>query len=352
MNARTTERFGQLLFWAILAAAGCFLAFLGAGLISGDLGTLYSAVPVGIYAGVLIYARRLGAAGRLGAASLLVSVTLVVVALVLAALQPLLWVDYALVPLLAAAVLLQFAPRIPITPALLACGLTTAMIAAVGELLTPLVQRPEPLVQILRVSSLSITAGFILFLLWQFRVRLHASLDEVSSINAQLSAKNIALEQHNETLAKQIARSEQLVAQVTALETPVTTLNEGVLFAPLVGHLSSERTAALQGRLLESVQRARAGWVLVDMQGVPRMDTRVAGELIAAFQAVKLLGTRVCLCGITAPVATVLTQLGISFEGVLTARSPQEAFLLISAEQAAGPRAAAHLVGANGHARI
>lgn len=352
MDDRTAERFQQLIFWATLAAAGTALLFMSVGLLVQNTPALYSAGAVGGYAVLLVYARQRAGHGNLGQASLLVSISLVIVALILAVFQPLLWVNYALVPLLAAAVLLQFAPRIPITPALLACGLTTSLIAAVGELQTPLTMRPDPAIQLLRVISLSLTTGFILFLLWQFRMRLHATLDAVSSTNAQLTVQNTALAEQFEQLTQQMARSEQLVAQVTALETPITTLDEGVLFAPLIGHMSSERSLTLQARLLEAVHTARARWVMIDMQGVPQMDTRVAAELIATFQAVRLLGARVCLCGITGSVASVLTQLGINFEGVTTARSPQEAFVLINGERRLELGLAANLARPVGHVGV
>jgi anti-anti-sigma regulatory factor len=128
-------------------------------------------------------------------------------------------------------------------------------------------------------------------------------------------------------------RSAALVAQVLALETPVTTLDTAVLYAPLVGHLSSERANNLRARLLSTVHERRARWVIVDIQGVPDVDTRIAGELHATFQALTLLGCQVCLCGITAAVAAALTQLELGFEGVQIVRSPQEALLHIQRER-------------------
>lgn len=336
MNNTIVEQFQQLILWAMLAACGCVAAFLGVGLAVGNSGTIYSAGVVAGYLALLIGARTLLAQGRLGVTTLLVSGGLVAVALLLTILQPLLWMSYALAPLLAAAVLLQFAPRIPITPALIAFGLATTVIAIVGELASPAALRPDLSIQILRLISLSATVGFVLYLLHQFRMRLLASLDEVQASNTELATRNGALADQNLQLEQQMARSAQLVSQVAALESPVTTLADGVLFAPVVGYLTAERSAALRARLLDHVHSERARWVLVDLQGVPQIDTNGAGELSATFHAVRLLGAKICLCGITASVATVLTQLGIAFSDVLTARSPQEAFQLISADQQIG----------------
>jgi rsbT co-antagonist protein RsbR len=349
MTDRTSENFQFLLFWATLAAGGCFLVFLGVGLAINHPGTLYSAVVVGLYAALLLYVQRIAKAERMGLATLLVSINLVVAAIILALLQPLLWVNYALVPLLAAAVLLQFAPQMQLTPALIACGLATTLIAAIGDFYTPTAMRPPLSIQILRISSLSITVGFVLFLLVQFRMRLLATLDTVHQTNDELTARNEALAEQYEQLQQQMTLSSQLVDQVSALETPITTLADGVLFAPIVGQLTSDRSSKLQTRLLETVYKDRARWVLLDLQGVPQIDTRVATELSATFQSVRLLGARICLCGISATVASVLSQLGIVFDDVVTARSPQEAFLLISDERGDTVGSAANLTRSNGH---
>jgi rsbT co-antagonist protein RsbR len=336
MKNTVIEQFQQLILWALMASAGCAAAFLGIGIMVGNSGTIYSAVVVVSYLVLLLIARSVLAQSRLGGATLLVSGGLVAAALLLTILQPLLWMSYALAPLLAAAVLLQFAPRIPITAALIAFGMATTGIAVIGELTSPLALRPELSIQILRLLSLSATVGFVLYLLHQFRVRLFASLDAVQASNTELATRNEALAEQNLQLEQQMARGAQLLSQVAALESPVTTLADGVLFAPVVGHLTAERSEALRARLLERVHTARARWVLIDLQGVPQMDTSGAGELSATFHAVRLLGAKICLCGITASVASVLTQLGVAFSDVLTARSPQEAFQIIGADQQLG----------------
>lgn len=329
MTDRMARNFEQLVLWGILAAVGSALVFLGIGLAVGDQGTIYSAAVVGLYVVALLFARGLLRRRDFIRTLFLISAGLVCIVVVLTVLQPLLWMNYALVPLLAAAVILQFAPRMRIAPALVACGAATTVIAIIGELLSPLGLRPDPAIQLLRVFSLSTTIGFLLFLLWQVRIRLYESIDETQATNAELAGRNEHLAEANQRLEREMALSAQLVEQVSALETPVTTLADGVLFAPFVGQLTARRSTDMRERLLERVYRSRARWILIDLQGVPQMDTQVATELGATCQAIRLLGCDVCLCGITATVATVLAQLGVSFGDILTARSPQEAVLLI-----------------------
>lgn len=330
MSNTANEHFQRLIFWASLATAGSVATFLAIGVVVSNVMIIASAGVVAAYFMLLVGARTLLNQNQNGAAALLVSGGLVATVLVLAFLQPLLWVSYALAPILAAAVLLQFEPRIAITPALVAFGLATTIIAVIGEFVGPAALRPDLSIQMLRLISLSITVGFVLYLLYQLRTRLLNSLGAVQASNDQLATRNAALAEQNLKLERQMERDAQLVSQVAALESPVSSLADGVLFAPLVGTLTVERSTALRARLLEHVHTTRARWVLIDLQGVPQLDRSGVGELSATFHALRLLGAEVCLCGITATVATVLAQLESSFEGVRTARSPQEAFHLIS----------------------
>ena len=72
---------------------------------------------------------------------------------------------------------------------------------------------------------------------------------------------------------------------------------DGVLVLPLVRALDSQRAVLLTERLLDTIQRERAHIVLIDITGVPVVDTQVAGALIRASQAVQLLGAEPVICG-------------------------------------------------------
>lgn len=329
MNEQSSQvLFRQMLLWALFAGCASALAFFGTGLALQDRGMLLSAGAVTAYVGVLLAALWVLGRGDQGGATWLVSLGLVIVAVLLTMAYPSLWVCYAIVPMLAAVVVLQYAPRNPIGPALITCGVATAVIAALGEVFAPVSMRPPLFVTILRIVSLSTTVAFVLLLLWQFRTRLHAALDSLQHRSAEIAAHNATLAQANEQLEQQMHRSAELLDQVFALETPVTTLDSSVLYAPLVGHLTAERADKLRTRLLAAVHERNAAWLIADIQGVPEVDSRVAGELHMTFQALRLLGCEVCLCGITAPVAAVLTRQELAFTNVQTARSPQEALLL------------------------
>lgn len=323
-------RFEVLLRWATLVAGGNILFYLGLGLVYDDLRTIVSAVLIAVYVGALLTSRRMLQADRPGAATLLVSIGLLLVAIGITIAQPALWISYAVVPMLAAAVLLQYAPVLRIYGPLAGCALATATITILGETLPAGGNLPELFIVIMRIISLIMTIAFVLFLLWQFRSRLEESFAQVRDANERLTVQNTALVSANERLQEEISISQQLVAQVTALETTVTHLADTVLYAPIFGYVTDYRAERLRSKLLDAVYASHADWIIVDVQGVSQIDTRVAGALIEVFQAIHLLGCRVCICGISAEVAQIMTSLDLSFGDIATVRSPQKALALIT----------------------
>jgi rsbT co-antagonist protein RsbR len=131
-------------------------------------------------------------------------------------------------------------------------------------------------------------------------------------------------------LAAQNAQQQQLLELVTTLETPVVALAEGVLLAPVVGQLDSQRAAALTTRLLTAVSERRAQLVILDIAGVTTIDAEVARALLQSVRALRLLGCAVTVTGISADVAMSFTRLDIALGDVATAQSPQEALELFA----------------------
>jgi anti-anti-sigma regulatory factor len=131
----------------------------------------------------------------------------------------------------------------------------------------------------------------------------------------------------------QIEQQRRLLDLISVLETPTLTLAEGVLVAPIVGHVDSARAKTLTERLLQQVARQRTRMVVLDIAGVTVLDTRVAQALLQTVQSIRLLGCDVAISGISASVALTLIQLNITLEGVTTVRSPQEALALYMGKQ-------------------
>jgi len=109
------------------------------------------------------------------------------------------------------------------------------------------------------------------------------------------------------------------------LATPIVRIWKDVLLVPLIGSLDSVRAETLAERLLEAASATRAKVVIVDVTGLPTIDTAVGGFLIEMFAAVRLLGTSVVLTGIRPNVAHTLVKLGIDFRMVGIARDLEDA---------------------------
>jgi anti-anti-sigma factor len=109
-----------------------------------------------------------------------------------------------------------------------------------------------------------------------------------------------------------------LLDLVRELSTPLLPINDGVLVAPLVGQMDENRGAHFLEVLLEGIQRYSAKMVLIDVTGVPAIDSSVAEQLLRAIRAAKLLGTRTALVGISPRVARTMMELGFDASGVET----------------------------------
>lgn len=102
------------------------------------------------------------------------------------------------------------------------------------------------------------------------------------------------------------------------VSTPVIMLWDSVLLLPLVGIVDSVRAQLIAERLLEAISRTEAEVTLIDVTGVPVMDTAVARHLLRTIAAAGMLGTRVVLTGIGPTNAQTMVKLGIDMAGVPT----------------------------------
>jgi rsbT co-antagonist protein RsbR len=120
------------------------------------------------------------------------------------------------------------------------------------------------------------------------------------------------------------ARDDILLRQTASLRevaTPVITLWDSMLLLPLVGIVDSVRAQQISERLLEAISQAEAEVTLIDVTGVPVMDTSVARHILKTVTAAEMLGTRVILTGISPSTAQTMVKLGIAMSGVPTRAS-------------------------------
>jgi len=102
------------------------------------------------------------------------------------------------------------------------------------------------------------------------------------------------------------------------VSTPVITLWDSILLMPLVGVVDSVRAQHISERLLEAIGESEAEVTLIDVTGVPVMDTSVARHILKTVAAAEMLGTRVVLTGISPSTAQTMVKLGIDMSGVPT----------------------------------
>jgi anti-anti-sigma factor len=91
-----------------------------------------------------------------------------------------------------------------------------------------------------------------------------------------------------------------------------------VLLVPLIGTVDEQRASQIIETILEGVSREQARHVLLDITGVPLIDTHVAAALIRTAQAVGLLGARIALVGVRPEIAQSIVSLGINLGRIST----------------------------------
>jgi rsbT co-antagonist protein RsbR len=125
-------------------------------------------------------------------------------------------------------------------------------------------------------------------------------------------------EEARRKIAGQLAMIEEQRAVISEMSVPILPLSETTLILPLIGALDSARLAHVRDRALQSVEQARARHLILDITGVPIVDTQVAQGLMQVVQAAQLLGCKVVLVGIRPEVAQAIVGLGFDLKGVET----------------------------------
>ncbi len=116
-------------------------------------------------------------------------------------------------------------------------------------------------------------------------------------------------------------REEALAYQgqlIQELSTPIVPVFEGVLVLPLTGAVDSRRATQIMESALEQIVGNQADVLILDITGVPVVDTGVANYLIQMARAVNLLGAQVVLVGIGAEIAQTIVQLGVELRNIVT----------------------------------
>ncbi len=133
------------------------------------------------------------------------------------------------------------------------------------------------------------------------------------------------VEAFQQTREEIIARQQQ---ELLELSTPVVQLWQGVLALPLIGTLDSARTQVVMENLLQEIVRTGAGIAIIDITGVPTVDTLVAQHLLKTVAAARLMGADCIISGIRPQIAQTIVHLGVDLQDVITKASIADAFAI------------------------
>ncbi|MBL0420534.1 STAS domain-containing protein [Ramlibacter sp. AW1] len=112
------------------------------------------------------------------------------------------------------------------------------------------------------------------------------------------------------------------------LSTPVIKLWEGVLAVPMIGTLDSSRTQIVMETLLQRIVDTGSTLAIIDITGVPTVDTLVAQHLLKTVSAIRLMGAECIISGIRPQIAQTIVHLGIDLEGIASKASLADALAL------------------------
>lgn len=131
--------------------------------------------------------------------------------------------------------------------------------------------------------------------------------------------------------AYQKNREEVIVRQqeeLLELSTPVVKLWEGILALPLIGTLDSARTQVVMESLLQKIVETGSEIAIIDITGVPTVDTLTAQHLLKTVTAARLMGADCIISGIRPQIAQTIVYLGVDLADIVTKASLADAFLM------------------------
>jgi rsbT co-antagonist protein RsbR len=116
--------------------------------------------------------------------------------------------------------------------------------------------------------------------------------------------------------------------ELMELSTPVVTLWEGVLALPVIGTLDSSRTQVVMENLLQRIVETGAAIAIIDITGVPTVDTLTAQHLLKTVAAARLMGADCIISGIRPQIAQTIVHLGVDLGSVVTKATLADAFTI------------------------
>ena len=143
--------------------------------------------------------------------------------------------------------------------------------------------------------------------------RFAGALWEVNDLVDQLALFTMASFQQSREQV--IVRQQE---EMLELSTPVVKLWEGILALPMIGTLDSARTQVVMESLLQRIVETGSAIAIIDITGVPTVDTLVAQHLLKTVTAIRLMGADCIISGVRPQIAQTIVHLGVNLQGIST----------------------------------
>jgi rsbT co-antagonist protein RsbR len=342
-DAAQIARLRQVLVWLIALAVGLAPVDIALGFLTGSA-VFYGVGAVSVGMGcIALVAIGLTRRAQLRAASLTTAGALLTASVILAAILPALTTAMALVPVLAVAMLVTYLSSRAVLVLSVVAVLAIIAIFLIGNLLPPLLAPPPREASIL-IGTLAVGAASTLtfLLIWHFSARqgiairraregnqaLQQARDDLDrQVRERTADLNMALsdlQARAQAQARLLEENERQRLLMREMSVPVLPISAATMVIPLIGALDTDRLLTLQEQALAAIQNGRARHMLLDITGVPVVDTQVAQGLLSIVRAARMLGTEVVLVGVRPEVAQAVVSLGLDLSGVPTRRSLED----------------------------
>jgi len=141
--------------------------------------------------------------------------------------------------------------------------------------------------------------------------RLSAALDVYEPVaNRILSIVALGFIEEREKVVRQQQEA------IRELSTPVLQVRAGLLILPIIGMIDTQRARQLTEQLLRAIRSNRAGVVVIDITGVPAVDSKVANHLLQTVEAARLMGASVIVSGLSPQIAQTLVTIGVDLSKI------------------------------------
>jgi rsbT co-antagonist protein RsbR len=239
-------------------------------------------------------------------------------------------------PVMAIALALPYLTQRALLGLSIGATLTIATIASLSEFVKLFQPAPGLFSQIIFILAVTFMCGLTLFLFWQYHRRQNEILADVRSANAALEQTRAGLAGEveartadlraalGEVEARTVSQArllDELAMQrevIRELSVPVLPVSATTLVMPLAGALDTARLQLIQEQALRAIERSDARHLVIDITGVPVVDSQVAQGLLAVLEAARLLGAEAVLVGVRPEVAQTMVGLGLALPGLRT----------------------------------